>query len=77
MTSPMGEGQPNTLASLNTTANTCGFHCQGPPPPQSLLNQLTHVSEVYAVASYSPLTQPQRGKELLLGHCREGATMAP
>ena len=37
MTSPMGEGQPNTLAALNTTADTCGFHCQGPPPPQSLL----------------------------------------
>ena len=47
-----------------------------PPPVFAMLNQLTQVSEVYAAASHSPLTQPQKGKELLLGHCRSGAVTA-
>ena len=79
MACPMGKGQQNALETLNTTADTCSFHCQGPPPTPpvfAMLNQLTQVSEVYAGASHSPLTQPQKGKELLLGHCRSGAVTA-
>lgn len=56
------EGQQEILEALITTADTCSFHCQGPPPqPQAFTvgRQLAEVPGVYTAATH-PNATPQR-----------------